>query len=133
MTADPTTHAIHKTAPFARLVKELTDLDYEPTFTDNPDRTTYTATDGRLTVTVDNTASPACTDLTKPNGHDDASDPGWTVTVTATTPDRIQLMVLYAALNGDAADHTTAVDALAAALGVDRDQRDQQTTTTTAG
>jgi len=39
-------------------------------------------------------------------------------------------MVLYAALNGDAADHATAVDALAAALGVDRDQRDQQTTTT---
>jgi hypothetical protein len=126
MTTDTSTHSTHDAAPFARLVKELTDLDYEPTFTDNPERTTYTATDGRLTATVDNAASPACADLTRPNDHD---DPEWTLTLTATIPDRIQLMVLYAALNGDAVDDTTAVEALAAALGVDRDQQ----TTATAG
>jgi hypothetical protein len=96
-------------AAFARLVQELDELAYEPSRDGDADTITYTTTDGPLRVVI---RPPTVCALTMP-GTD-----GWEITVTATTPDPIQLMVLYAVLNGHG-DPATAVQIAAAALGVD--------------
>jgi hypothetical protein len=98
-------------APFARLVQELDELAYEPSGTGD-DTITYTTTDGPIQVVVCLHVQPAVCTLTMP-GTD-----GWEVTVTATTPDPVQLMMLYAVMNGHG-DPATAVQIAATALGLD--------------
>src|SRR5262249_53961054 len=97
--------------PFARLVRELDDLDDEADTVD-PARPAYTATDGRVTVTLDMVADPPRAYL---EGFDTDGEPRWKITFTAMVPDATQLVTLYAAVNDDPAE---ALHAAAAALGV---------------
>ncbi len=108
-------------APFARLVKELRDLDYDQAPTDNPDTTVYTTTDSPVQVEFDPTRQPPTAHLT--HGRRGQA-PTWWVTLTAGTPDRVQLMVLHAALNADT-DPQAAIASAATALGVPPDSNNQ--------
>jgi hypothetical protein len=107
--------------PFARLVKELRDLDYDQAPAGNQDTTVYTTTDSQVQVEFDPTRQPPTAHLTH-GRHGQA--PTWRVTLTAGTPDRVQLMVLYAALNADT-DPQAAIASAATALSVPPDSDNQ--------
>ncbi len=110
-------------APFSRLLAQLRDLDYQQVRSDKAHTTRHVAAGVPLVVEFDDeTATPPMAHLA-PAGT--GQPPAWRLSFTADTPDRVQLMVLYAALNADA-DPLTALDAVSAALRIppDRDPHD---------
>jgi hypothetical protein len=94
--------------PFTRLIRELHDLGFEATHTDN---TMYAATDSAATVTIVHRTHPPHVRVS--TGHTDTQA---LLTWTADTPHHTQLICLYAALNDDP---TAAIEAAAAAIGID--------------
>ena len=86
---------------FVAVTQELANLDYQMRPGDHPGRSVWVPEDGRgnpgdrLRILLDTTA-PARAVLTME--PDDASP--WELTFSATTPPRIQILMLYTALNG---------------------------------
>jgi hypothetical protein len=111
---DPTATQAPEPIPFARLRKELRDLDFDQAHTDDPDTTIYATTDSPVTVEFDNNSRPPTAHLI--NGHP-GQPPTWRVSFTTGTPDRVAIMVLYATLNADT-DPLAALDSAASALGL---------------
>jgi hypothetical protein len=103
-------------APFTGLLAELRDLDYEQARSDQRDTTVYAAAGMPLVVEFDNTTTPPTAHLATADGR----TPPWRVSFTADTPDRVQLMVLHAALGADA-DPPAALDAISTALRIPPD------------
>jgi hypothetical protein len=99
--------------PFARLIRELHDLGFEPALTEDATAdTVYTATDSCVAVTiVRRRTRPPHVRVT--TGHPGAEA---LLTWTAATPHPTQLICLYAALNDDP---VAAIEAAAAAIGID--------------
>jgi hypothetical protein len=99
-------------APFARLVEELAELAYEPSTDDATATVTYTATDSTMKVVLDRGSQPPGAVLAD-TGVDRLAD--WDITFTAATPDEIQIVILYAAMNPD--HPAEGIEAAAASLG----------------
>ena len=95
---------------FSRLVAELEEIGFEPKHWDRH-TTVYAATDTDVlvAVVVDPSDRYACLSLRR-----DARTV-WTMHWTPNTPDTVQLIALYAAVNDDPA---AALAAAAAALGI---------------
>jgi hypothetical protein len=102
--------------PFARLLRELDDLDFAQIPGDGHVTATYAMVDREcpLVVEFDNTTTPATAHLV--HGRVD-QPPTWRVSITAATPDPVQVMVLRAALNAHL-DPQAALDEVAKAMGV---------------
>jgi hypothetical protein len=81
----------------------------------------YTATDSPVHVEVDTVQRPPTAQLTHRRRGE---QPALWVNITAGTPDPVQLMILYAALNADT-DPTAAIGSAATALGVPPEGNDQ--------
>jgi hypothetical protein len=103
-------------APFAQLLAQLRDLDYAQAPSDQPDATMYAAAGMPLVVELDDTTTPPTAHLATADGR----TPAWRISFTADTPDRVQLMVLHAALGADA-DPDAALDAISTALRIPPD------------
>jgi hypothetical protein len=83
---------------FARLVGELEELGFEPTWPlAHPNDTVYTATDSAVAITtVDAASDPhVCVSARRGNGA------AWSMHWTATTPTTVQLIAPYAVVNED--------------------------------
>jgi len=95
---------------------ELHDRGYAQARSGHRDTRAYAAAGIPLIVELgddDGTGTPPMAHLASANGR----TPAWRISFTADTPDRVQLMVLYAALGADA-DPLAALDAISAALHI---------------
>jgi hypothetical protein len=116
--------------PFARLQRDLADLDYTPTDASIPEIVNYTGPDARMIATVDRSGVPHRVNLV---GMDVAGTPAWDLTFTATTPVHVQRLVVYTVLHADVGDEAAVLRSVADALDIDPNAEATSTASTPVG
>jgi hypothetical protein len=118
MTAAPTQD------PFARLRRELADLDYTAVDADGSATLTYTGPDARMVAVVDRgTLPPPIVVAEDPHrivlaGLDLDGTPAWEITCTGTVPEHVQRIALYTVLHAGLGDEASVLRSIADTLGI---------------